>query len=80
MVTIKYPAEFNRNEGLITVSFPDFPEHISQGKDQFTAMSAAKETLTQAVNQRLETDGEVPKPSPPHRQSQMVPVTLKSRH
>ena len=80
MVTIKYPAEFHRNEGMITVSFPDFPEHIAQGEDHFKAMSAAKETLTQAVNQRLETDGKVPQPSPSGRQSQMVPVTVKSRH
>ena len=79
MVTIKYPAEFHRNEGLITVSFPDFPEHTAQGKDHFTAMSAAKETLAQAVNQSLETDGKVPEPSPSKRQSQIVPVTLKSR-
>lgn len=80
MVTIKYPAEFQRNEGLITVSFPDFPEHIAQGKDQFTAMSAAKETLAQAVTQSLENDGKIPQPSPSRRQSQMVPVTLKSMH
>ena len=80
MVTIKYPAEFNRNEGLITVSFADFPEHIAEGKDHFTAMSAAKETLAQAVNQILQTNGKVPQPSPSGRQSQMVPVTLKSRH
>ena len=80
MVTIKYPAEFNHNEGLITVSFPDFPEHTAQGEDQFTAMSAAKKTLAEAANQSLENNGKVPVPSPARRQSQMVPVTLKSRH
>lgn len=55
-----YPAVFTQGEKYITVTFPDIPAAITQGKDQAEAFEMAQEVLGLV----LEDYSDYPEPSP----------------
>lgn len=56
---LRYPAVLTSNDGFFTVTFPDIPEAITQGKDVAEARQKAQEALVLA----LEDYEDFPKPS-----------------
>lgn len=63
---MKYPASFTRDEsGLITVTFRDIPEALTQGKDENEARQNAQDALVTAMEFYFEDRRSVPSPSDP---------------
>lgn len=64
MNTCVYPAVFHPNEdGSFTVTYPDLPGCISEGKDLPGAMRMAQSALTQWIEYLTESRAEIPAPS-----------------
>ena len=64
-----YPAVFTPSDGYITVTFPDVPGAITQGKDIEEAHAMAVEVLGFA----LEDYSEYPKATPIHELKEQYP-------
>ena len=61
---IRYPAVLERQEdGGYTVTFPDFPEAITEGDDREESLFNASEVLTLVLAQRMDDGVEIPEPS-----------------
>lgn len=61
MTVVRYAALFaEQPEGGYTVTFPDFPEAITEGDSRQEAMFHAIEVLTLCLEQRLEEGEETP--------------------
>lgn len=62
-----YPAVFHEDEESngFWVSFPDFPECLTEGDDMEQAYEMAAEALGLAITSRREGKEEIPKPSQP---------------
>lgn len=59
-----YPAIFHKaEEGGFWVTFPDFPECMTQGEDINQAYEMAVDALDFAINCRKEENLEIPVPS-----------------
>jgi len=77
MLTISYPAILRPDRaGRPVVSFPDFPEAHTDGKDRAEAMVEAQDCLGSALAFRLADKAEVPCPSNAKRGQCMVPVPI----
>jgi antitoxin HicB len=60
---IRYPAYFEpAEEGGVTITFPDFPEAISEGGSLEEAMFNAVEVLDLTIVSRLDDKEEIPLP------------------
>ena len=60
---IRYPAYFEpAEEGGFTITFPDFPEAISEGDDLDQALFNAVEVLDLTLVSRLDDKEEIPLP------------------
>ena len=74
MFLFQYPVNLLAEpDGGYVVSFPDFPEAITQGDNLAEALSAAADCLEEAIAGRLHERGEIPKPSP--RRKHMVSLS-----
>lgn len=59
-----YPALFHKNDdGSYTITYPDLPGCISEGKDLGNAMYMAESALTQWVEYLIDKKKEIPKGS-----------------
>lgn len=59
-----YPALFHKaDEGGFWISFPDFPECLTQGEDMTQAYEMAIDALGLAISDRLEAKESLPVPS-----------------
>ena len=59
-----YPAVFHKaEEGGFWISFPDFPECLTEGDDMQEAYEMAVEALGLVLTGRAEEKGEIPKPT-----------------
>ncbi len=66
MEKILYPAIFHEaEEGGFWVTFPDFPECMTQGDDMQSAYEMAVDVLELAITSRIEDKEELPTPSAP---------------
>jgi antitoxin HicB len=60
-----YPVELTPEEdGGFIVSFPDLPEALTCGADQFEALAEAADCLEEALAGRITERMEIPHPSP----------------
>ena len=77
MLNFSYPAVFRADEdGRPVVSFPDFPESHTDGKDMQEAMEEAIDCLGSTISLRMSMKEEIPAPSAPKRGQRLVPVPL----
>ena len=61
-----YPAIFHNEEnGGFWISFPDFPECMTQGEDMEDAYKMAVEAIGLCIDERLRNKEELPKASTP---------------
>ncbi|MCR4442722.1 MAG: type II toxin-antitoxin system HicB family antitoxin [Peptococcaceae bacterium] len=59
-----YPAIFEHNsDGSYTITFPDLPGCISEGKSLANAMYMAQKALTQWIEYLLDENEQIPAPS-----------------
>ncbi len=59
-----YPVILARQDGGLLVTFPDFPEAVTQGDDEAEALRQAADCLAEAVAGRIVDREEIPSPSP----------------
>ena len=59
-----YPAIFHKEDEGFWVSFPDFPECLTEGNDMEHAYEMAFEALGLAITSRKEDGESIPMPSP----------------
>jgi antitoxin HicB len=70
-----YPAVFMPDKkGRPVVSFPDFPEAHTDGKDMQEATEEAIDCLGSTISIRISMKEDVPEPSEPKRGQRLVPV------
>lgn len=76
MRNLAYPAILkpDRGSGGFTVSFPDFPEAITQGETRRDALEQAADCLEEAVAGRVRRGDEIPAASKVRAGHAMVPV------
>jgi antitoxin HicB len=68
---------FRKDEdGREVVSFPDFPEARTDGKDHLEASEEAMDCLGSAIAFRMADKVDIPTPSQPKRSHRLVPVPL----
>jgi antitoxin HicB len=77
MFSFSYPATFrpDRN-GRPVVSFQDFPEAHTDGRDMREAIEEAMDCLGSAIASRISGKEEVPYPSTAKRGQRLIPVPL----
>lgn len=77
MFAFSYPAKFRNDEGgRQVVSFPDFPEAHTDGKDSLEATEEAVDCLGSTIAFRISDKRDIPSPSQPRRGDRLVPVPL----
>jgi antitoxin HicB len=77
MFSFSYPATFRPDEdGRRVVSFPDFPEAHTDGKDLQEAIEEAIDCLGSVIAFRIAGKAEIPAPSPLKRGQRLVLVPL----
>lgn len=65
MTEFVYPAIFHNNaDGSITITYPDLPGCISEGKNIANAMYMAQDALTQWIELLTDTKADIPAASP----------------
>lgn len=79
MQTFVYPARFTpESEGGYVVTFRDVPEAITQGESREECFEEAAGALQAAMEGRIMSGLEIPKPSPPTRREHMIPVPIQT--
>jgi antitoxin HicB len=72
-----YPAQFTRDQdGRILVTFPDFPEYATDGKDSAEATREAIDCLGSAIAHAMAEKETIPAPSAPQMGQESVPVPI----
>lgn len=61
-VTLTQASEFASDETGFIVTFPDFPEAITQGKDAADALDQAADALEEAIAARMKQGDDIPNP------------------
>lgn len=70
MKKLFYPAIFHKaEEGGFWITFPDFPECMTQGDDMQQAYEMAVDALGLAITSRKEEQLEIPAPTEPYKLS-----------
>jgi antitoxin HicB len=60
----KYPATLERDDNdTFLVTFPDFPEAVTYGKDEAEALAHASSALVAAISSRMDDGEDIPTPS-----------------
>ncbi len=77
MFSFSYPAALERErDGRVVVSFPDFPEGHTDGKDMREALEEAIDCLGSVIAFRIAERQAIPVPSRLKRGQRLVPVPL----
>lgn len=77
MFSFSYPAMLRPDDdGRPVVSFPDFPEAHTDGKDMREAIEEAIDCLGSVIAFRIAEKSQIPAPSPLRRGQRLVPVPL----
>ncbi|MDP6824399.1 MAG: type II toxin-antitoxin system HicB family antitoxin [Dehalococcoidia bacterium] len=59
-----YPATLKQDDnGTLLVTFPDFPEAVTYGGDQDSALAEASNSLIAAISARMDDGEDIPAPS-----------------
>jgi antitoxin HicB len=75
MLQFAYPAIFKPDrDGRPVVSFPDFPEAHTDGKDVQEAIEEAIDCLGSTVSIRMSMKEDIPEPSRSKRGQRLIPV------
>jgi antitoxin HicB len=61
-----------QKDGSLLVSFPDFPEALTDGRDLAEALEQAADCLSEALAARINHDETIPSPSPAHAGAHLV--------
>lgn len=69
---MKYPVNIEPDGKFFLVTFPDFPEAITQGNDIEDALRHGADVLESAIDGYIEDDIPIPAPSKPKRGQRMV--------
>lgn len=69
---MKYPVNIEPDGKFFLVTFPDFPEAITQGNDIEDALLHGVDVLESAIDGYIEDDIPIPAPSKPKRGQRMV--------
>jgi antitoxin HicB len=69
---MKYPVNIEPDGKFFLVTFPDFPEAITQGNDIEDALVHGADVLESAIDGYIEDDIPIPAPSKPKRGQRMV--------
>jgi antitoxin HicB len=69
---MRYPANFKPDGKFFLVTFPDFPEAITQGDSIEDAMVHAADVLESVLDYYMESSLPIPAPSKPKRGQRMV--------
>jgi|TARA_Y100000031_G_scaffold127207_1_gene144723 antitoxin HicB len=72
----QYPVKFEDHEGTVILTFPDFPETATEGKDRTEALSYATGCLEEAIAARITDREEIPTPSRAGRRPVVTLPTL----
>lgn len=70
-----YPARFDEHSDTIIVSFRDFPEAVTEGRNRAEALTEAADCLDAALLFRLKEGAEIPSPSKQRRAEVAVPAS-----
>lgn len=77
MFIFAYPAIFTTDvDGRVVVSFPNFPNAHTDGRDSTEALEEAIDCLGSSIALAMADKAEVPKPSRLKRGHKLVPVPL----
>jgi len=72
-----YPVTLTPDpDGGFVVTFPDWPEAITQGETRHQALAEAADCLEEAVAARIDDRGEIPLPSSPRSGEATVAVPI----
>src|SRR6266705_4585791 len=72
-----YPAALQpESHGAVTVTFPDFPEAITSGRNRTDALTEAEDCLQEAIAGRMVRKEDIPAASRPKRGETGVRVAL----
>jgi antitoxin HicB len=76
-----YPVNLRKDGKFILVTFPDFPEAITQGRTRPQALTAARDALESAIEFYFEDRRPVPAPSKAKRGQECVelPASLAAK-
>jgi antitoxin HicB len=80
MHELRYAARFKREKnGRYSVSFPDFPDAFTNGKNLNEARAMASDCLAEAIAARIHDGEEIPRPGPGAKLvSVPLPIALKA--
>lgn len=77
MFSIAYPASFRADgRGCYLVSFPDFPNAHTDGKNLADAVDEGADCLGSTIAERIAERLEIPRPSAVKRGQKLLPVPL----
>jgi antitoxin HicB len=80
MRSYQYPADCTpAEEGGFVITFPDFPEAITQGETSEQGIEEASDALEEAVIGRINTGEEIPLASDVQRGQFLVPIPAPGR-
>lgn len=69
---MRYPANFEPDEKFFLVTFPDFPEAITQGDSIDDALIHAADVLESVLDHYIENGQPIPAPSKPKRGQRLI--------
>jgi antitoxin HicB len=69
---MRYPAKFQADGKFILVTFPDFPEAITQGDNVKDALVHAADVLESCMDYYIEEGKPIPAPSKPKRGQHLI--------
>ncbi len=70
---LEWPAKLQRqDDGLVLVSFPDFPEALTEGKTESDALTQARDCLIAALGGYVGARRAIPRPSPARGRTTVV--------
>lgn len=80
-MNVLYPAEitFDKNDNRYFVHFPDLSEAITEGETLEEAVFNASETLTLAIEGRLEEGGDIPLPSICKKNQKLISPSVRAQ-
>jgi antitoxin HicB len=79
MKTYRFPAEFARaEEGGFVITFPDFPEAITQAESFEEGLEEAEDALDEAITGRINTGRSIPEPSGIRKGQVAIPVPAQT--
>ena len=80
-MNVLYPAQitFDKSDNRFFVQFLDIPEAITEGESEEEALFNASESLTLAIEGRLEEGAEVPQPSQCTKHQKLISPSVRAQ-